>query len=55
MASLRAIPGGQREFPFINVVEEMHTMIQLLKSGWWGLSLGMSRKNNSGHLSTLPC
>lgn len=47
MARPRAIPGGQSGFPCVRVVEEMNAMIQLLKSGWWGLSLGLSRNDRS--------
>jgi hypothetical protein len=47
MARPRAIPGGQSKGTCIRVVEEMHTMIQLLKSAWWGLSLGQSPNGRS--------
>lgn len=47
MARPRSIPGGQSEFPCIRVVEEMHTMIQSLKSAWWGLSFGQSPNGRS--------
>ena len=47
MARPRSIPGGQSEFPCIRVVEEMHTMIQSLRSAWWGLSFGQSPNGRS--------
>lgn len=42
MARPRAIPDGESKGTCIRVMEEMHSMIQSLKSAWWGLSVGQS-------------